>query len=86
MKSPRVSGVVAESPWRLRQRPAGDWVVDQLDRATMRVRRYGPYHQEAEARAVHADLTAPWAEVAKDLGIGSNIQGHGLSPVQSENQ
>jgi hypothetical protein len=38
----------------------------------MRIRRYGPYTEEAEARAVHADLTAPWDEVAKDMGIVAN--------------
>jgi hypothetical protein len=43
-------------PWQCKQRPAGDWVVDQLDRETMRVRRYGPYPTEAEARTVYADL------------------------------
>ena len=53
-------------PWICKQRPVGDWVIDQLDRETMRVRRYGPYPTEAEARAKLAELSdfdsAPLAE------------------------
>ncbi len=53
-------------PWICKKRPAGDWVVDQIDRETMRVRRYGPYPTEAEARAKLAELSdfdsAPLAE------------------------
>jgi len=69
---PNQSLVGRFTPWRVRQRPVGDWVVHQLDRGTMRIRRYGPYTEEAEARAVHADLTAPWDEVAKDMCIVAN--------------
>lgn len=43
-------------PWVCKQRPAGDWVVDQLDRLGMTVRRFGPYPTEAAARAVYAEL------------------------------
>ena len=43
-------------PWICKPRPAGDWVVDQIDRETMRVRRYGPYQTEAQAREGYADL------------------------------
>ena len=44
------------SPWQCKQRPAGDWVIDQVDRETMRVRRYGIYKTEAEAREIYATL------------------------------
>lgn len=46
-------------PWVLKQRPAGDWVVDQLCGTKLRVRRYGPYETRAEAEAKYLDLTAP---------------------------
>lgn len=45
------------SPWLVKQRPAGDWVVDQLNRTTGQTRRIGPFKTEAEARGVHQDLT-----------------------------
>lgn len=44
-------------PWNVRQLPGGKWVVEQLDRGTMRIRRYGPFTEESEARFLHADLT-----------------------------
>ena len=46
-------------PWFVRHRPAGDWVVDQLDHQTMRTRRHGPYQTHAEAEAKWLDLTSP---------------------------
>ena len=45
------------SPWLVKQRPAGDWVVDQMNRTTGLTRRLGPFKTEAEAREVWADLT-----------------------------
>ena len=45
------------SPWLVKQRPCGDWVVDQLNRTTRQTRRLGPFKTEAEARGVHHDLT-----------------------------
>ena len=45
------------TPWLVKQRPCGDWVVDQLNRTTGQTRRLGPYATEAEARRVWADLT-----------------------------
>ena len=45
------------SHWLVKQRPAGDWVVDQLNRTTGQTRRLGPFKTEAEAREVWADLT-----------------------------
>lgn len=46
-------------PWLVKERPAGDWVVDQLDREKARVRRYGPYKTYSEAKAKWLDLTTP---------------------------
>jgi len=43
-------------PWICKQRPAGDWEIDQIDRETMRIRRYGPYQTEAEAREMLAAI------------------------------
>lgn len=43
--------------WLVKQRPAGDWVVDQLNRATGTTRRLGPFKTEAEAREAHKELT-----------------------------
>jgi hypothetical protein len=54
-------------PWQCKQRPAGDWVVDQLDRETMRVRRYGPYPTEGQALAVYAELELEDAAKVKRL-------------------
>ena len=51
-------------PWLVKQRPAGDWVVDQIDRETMRVRRYGPYKTYPEAEAKWLDLTSPNADIS----------------------
>lgn len=45
------------SPWLVKQRPAGDWVVDQLNRATMQTRRLGQFTTEAKAREIHKELT-----------------------------
>lgn len=45
------------TPWIVRQRPVGDWVVQQVDRATMTTRRHGPFPTETEAREMHAILT-----------------------------
>ena len=44
-------------PWLLKERPCGDFVVDQLDRENLRVRRYGPYKTYAEAEEKWLDLT-----------------------------
>ena len=56
-QSPSLKRMVRRyGPWICKQRPAGDWVVDQLDRETMRVRRYGPYPTETEAGEVFAGL------------------------------
>lgn len=55
--TPKQSATARRGPWICKQRAAGDWVVDQLDRETMRVSRFGPYQAEAEARRVYADLT-----------------------------
>ncbi len=46
------------SPWILKQLPSGIWVIDQLDRLTNRVRRFGTYESKAEAREIFEDLTA----------------------------
>ena len=45
------------SPWLCKQRPCGDWVVDQMNRTTGLTRRLGPFKTEAEARESHHDLT-----------------------------
>ena len=44
-------------PWQCKLRPAGDWVIDQLDRETLKVRRFGTFQTEAEAREIYAVLT-----------------------------
>lgn len=46
-------------PWVVKERPAGDWVVDRLDRETMRCRRHGPFSTEQAARDRLADITEP---------------------------
>lgn len=46
------------TPWVCKQRPVGDWVVDQYDRQEKRIRRFGPYPTEADARAVFFALTS----------------------------
>ena len=51
-------------PWILKERPAGDWVVDQLDRTTMKVRRFGPYKTTEEAREVWMELKAHNVELS----------------------
>lgn len=43
-------------PWTVKQRPCGDWVIDQLDRETMRVRRFGSYRSKIEALDVWREL------------------------------
>jgi hypothetical protein len=44
------------SPWSRKQRPAGDWVIDRLDRERMVIQRFGTYPTEAAARSVHQNL------------------------------
>ena len=39
-------------------------MVDQIDRETMRVRRYGPYKTYPEAEAKWLDLTSPNADIS----------------------
>lgn len=45
------------SPWLVKRRPCGDWVVDQLNRTTAQTRRLGPFKTEAKAREAHKELT-----------------------------
>ena len=44
-----MSGIRRYGPWQCKHRPAGDWVIDQLDRQTLKVRRFGTFKTEAEA-------------------------------------
>lgn len=46
------------SPWVCKQRPGGDWTIDQVDRGTGVISRFGTYATEAEAREMHAILTS----------------------------
>ncbi len=73
-------------PWICKQRPAGDWVVDQLDREIMRVRRFGPYATEQDARAVWFALNNTGADsqiVTADYacGRGAGMSAHRKCPV-----
>jgi hypothetical protein len=43
-------------PWICKQRPAGDWVIDRLDRERMVVQRFGTYPTESAARSIHHNL------------------------------
>lgn len=52
-----MSGIRRYGPWQCKHRPAGDWVIDQLDRQTLKVRRFGTFKTEAEAREIYAVLT-----------------------------
>lgn len=44
------------SPWVLKQLPGGMWVIDQTDLTTGKVRRFGTYKTEAEAREIIIEL------------------------------
>lgn len=43
------------TPWTIRQRPGGDWVVQQFDRTAGKSSRFGPFPTETEAR-IQRDL------------------------------
>lgn len=47
------------SPWVCKQNAAGEWVVDQCDRVTGRIRRYN-FPDEREAREFHSTVTKPY--------------------------
>lgn len=44
------------SPWILKPLPNGLWVIDQVDRVAMRVRRFGTYNNKNEAVEIIAEL------------------------------
>ncbi len=43
-------------PWRVRQRPAGDWEVSRFNYGTGNAERWGLYPTEQKARDVQASL------------------------------
>lgn len=77
-------------PWQCKQRPAGDWVIDQLDRETLKVRRFGTFQTEAEAREIYAVLTSEvspnnspqFRQVTVAVGFTESVPGqeHSIAP------